>query len=473
MEIIASAFALAAGFGIVFGLVLAVHWGRQWEIGLAPYIFYGVLAVVAFGALTSGRNFSLGVEFAAAREAFKNPAVVWVGRLTSLFVLVACSERILHLIFMNGRRPDVPKVLLFAFWIYFLCDIISPALLGRHRSVSHEYLYMMLAGTAALLANRAGADAALRSIRNALFIFLVLSALCALWKPDIVMERHYTGLVPMLSIRYGGLANHPNSLGPLAVVFMLCLWSRPLPRWLNSFGWLLGAVSLLLTQSKTSLLSSIVCFSCLVWFGYRNQLKARLLDSRHPELPVGLLVMAMLGTILLAAMVMFTGVSDRLGHFFASRAGADLVSLTGRDQIWRVAIEEWHRNPLFGYGLTIWDQGYRQSVGLLAAFHAHSQFYQSLASAGLIGAAGLLIYGLALFYFSLRTAKASEGMSVALFLLIAIRCVSEVPLSMTGLSAEQVAHFLMLILIAANYHPHPPHTEVKSIRSSARGWRAA
>ena len=56
-----------------------------------------------------------------------------------------------------------------------------------------------------------------------------------------------------------------------------------------------------------------------------------------------------------------------------------------------------------------------------------------------------------LLYASARTAKASAGMSMALFVLIASRSFSEVPLSLSGFAAEALTHVLLLIIITANY----------------------
>lgn len=452
-ETIAGALALLLGLMVVFGAALMIHWGRNWQKGFAPYIFYPIVFVVALSALTSGRNMSVAdlTEFV---ETAAHPAVTWLGRLTSLFVLFACGERLLSRLFKLGGKPDVPRLLLVALWVYFLTNIVSPALFGRHRSISHEYLYVLLAGHAALLATREGAATMVTAVRNALLLFLLASAACLAWRVDLVLGKNYHGLIPFLTVRYAGLSNHPNSLGPLTVIFMLCLWRQPLPwRQLNRGGWLLGLVSLLLTQSKTSWIAFLACMACLLWFGQREQLRRWLADYRNPHLPVSLLFALMAGGVVLCYGFMFTGLSSKIDHFLMSRAGADLVSLTGRDQIWRVALDEWSRNPVFGYGLTIWDTKYRLSVGLPAAFHAHSQFYQSLSSAGLIGVAGLVVYVTVLLFFVARTARSSGGMAPALLLLILSRSVSEVPLSMTGLSVEQIAHVLLLVVVAAHYVP--------------------
>ena len=64
-------------------------------------------------------------------------------------------------------------------------------------------------------------------------LFFVGSALAALAKPSAVIEFGYAGL-PGLNFRYYGLATHANTMGPLAIAFMIVLWRFPFPvRWFN------------------------------------------------------------------------------------------------------------------------------------------------------------------------------------------------------------------------------------------------
>src|SRR6185295_11888417 len=65
-------------------------------------------------------------------------------------------------------------------------------------------------------------------------------------------------------------------------------------------------------------------------------------------------------------------VAEQAAGFFDSAEGAQLLTMTGRDRIWAVAIEEWQSNPVFGYGPGLWDPEYRASIGLLNATHAHN-----------------------------------------------------------------------------------------------------
>lgn len=462
-EILFGLFALVAALVVVFVIALSIHWGNKRETGLVPYVFYPVLLQIAVTALLSNRDISgneilMGMQAVAARH----PAGVWLGRLTSLFVIFACGERILHRLTSREKARPMPMLLFWALLLYFLSNIVSPALLGRHTDISHEYLYMFLAGYAALLMTRKEVDLSVISMRNATLLFLVLSVIVFAWKPNMVINRNYHGLIPFLTVRYAGLANHANGLGPMVVVFLLCLWRKPYS-WssLNLFAWVLGLASLLLAQSKTNWIACILCFACIAWFGFRGQIKERLFDYRRPQLSIiGIFCFILLCTMG-GLLLMFGGLDDKLAHFASSNEGFELLSLTGRDVIWQVAVQEWHKNPVFGYGLQIWDEAFRASIGMPYATHAHSQFYQSLASAGTVGVIGLLIYAAVLLYASARTASASQGLSMALFVLIASRSLSEVPLSLAGFAAEALTHLLLLIIVTAYY----PVADAQAVRA--------
>ncbi|KAB8041453.1 O-antigen ligase family protein [Janthinobacterium aquaticum] len=451
-EILLGLFALVAALLVVFVIALSIHWGSKRETGLVPYIFYPVMISIASAAILSHRDISGEELLMSAVAVARHPASAWIGRFTSLFVIFACGERLLHRLTSREKTRPMPMLLFWALLLYFLTNIVSPAFLGRHTDVSHEYLYMFLAGYAALLMTSREVDLSVISMRNATLAFLVLSAVILVLNPNMVANKGYHGFVPGVSIRYAGLASHANSLGPMVVVFLLCLLRKPYTwRSLNLSAWALGLFSLLLTQSKTNWIACILCFACVAYFGFREQIKARLFDYRRPQLSIiGIFCFILICTMALL-MVMFGSVDAKLAKFASSNDGFDLLSFTGRDVIWQVALQEWHKYPVFGYGLPIWDEAFRASIGMPYASHAHSQFYQSLSSAGTVGAAGLLVYAAVLLYASARAAKASGGLSMALFVLIASRSVSEVPLSLTGFAAEALTHLLLLIIVAAYF----------------------
>lgn len=454
IEFIVGIVVLLAAIVVVSGIALSAHWGKDREIGLVHYIAYPIFLTYALSILLSGRDMSLPDDLLAV-AAGKEPVLAWIGRLTSIFLIFACGERIVHHLLAKGGNGKTPGMLIFAFWIFFITNTLSPALFGQYFYLSHEFLYALLGCQAALLI-RTGKelDAMMVVMRNVLYALLLASAICIVWKYGLVMSTNYKGLIPGLNVRYAGLTSHANSLGPLCVLFMLCLWAKPLKyRWLSRLGWVLGLVSLILTQSKTSWISFILAVVILAWYSRRDEIAARVQDFRRPHLPVLLVLFVMFAGAATCVIFMFGGAGDKIARFFTTRDGADLMTFMGRDQIWQVAIEEWQKYPFFGYGLNIFDEAFRRSIGMPFAIHAHSQFFQSLSSAGGIGAAGLIIYTLTIGYFVAKTVKASQGLSLAIFIVLLCKSISEVPLSMASIGPDLPIHMLQLAVLARYYLP--------------------
>jgi O-antigen ligase len=83
------------------------------------------------------------------------------------------------------------------------------------------------------------------------------------------------------------------------------------------------------------------------------------------------------------------------------------------------------------------------------ATHAHNQFMDTLSRSGTVGAAALVLYALVLLVLSIRYARASGGLTLALFVALALRAISEVPLLLFGYGPELIAHVLLLMTLAA------------------------
>jgi hypothetical protein len=251
-------FAFAAAIGVAILFAGLMHWRHSREEGLVQYIFYPVMFVFGLGTLLSGRNLDIPHPLTdLALE--KNMLLIWAGRATSLFIVLAAGEKIVRHLLSNGNKTKIPTILMLSFCTYFFTNIVSSGLIDGNSSLSHEYLYAALACCAALLMSTREGDMAISAARNASFAFLIASSAVVFWQPEIVLKQNYHGLIPWLGFRYAGLSTHANSLSMLVVVFLLCLWSKPYGnRWLNRVGWLLGLASLLFAQSKTSWIAFVI-----------------------------------------------------------------------------------------------------------------------------------------------------------------------------------------------------------------------
>ena len=455
-QLIMGSIAFFGTIGLVLGMALTVHWGKNRDTGLMPYLFYPGLLSAAFFALTSHRDLTAYVDLLkASAPPEKNMASAWVGRIVSIFILFAFSERVLHRLFSKEKSRQVPGMLLFGLVVFFLSNVICPGLFGSHPSLTHENFYAMIACLAALLMNDKEASLLFNSARNAMFLFLLAGLILIPLVPSLVIANNYSGLIPLLNVRLSGLTNHPNALGALSIGYILCVWKFPFQnRLLNRTAWIVGMLSLILSQSKTSWIAFLCSAGFIIYFTYASQFKQYFLNHRRPFLSLFLIASVMLGILGTFIAFSFMDLGDHINHFFNSRTGSDLLTLTGRDIIWQVALEEWHKSPIFGYGLTIWDDDFRRSIQMGYATSAHSQFYQSLSSAGLVGVTGLFVYFSILLYYSLSAAKQSGGLTMALLTVIAIGCFSEAGFVLGNFDAQQcMEHILLLVLLAVCCQP--------------------
>jgi len=337
------------------------------------------------------------------------------------------------------------------FVAYWLATVAAPAFLGAHPRLSHEYLYTLAIGFAAVLVTASEVDRILNASRTALFWFVTAGVLLIPVMPSMVLDQTYAqGLLPGVP-RFGGLAPHAVAMGMFAQTFLVLLWVRPFQRnWLNLLAWVIGLAALFLAQSKTAWIAFLLCALCMMLVRHGGRWWKRLADPRNSAF--GVFVCAVLLVVLLAILgwVIFGDVDAQWTHFADTAQGAQLISMTGRDQIWAIAIEEWRASPLFGYGPGLWDADFRLSIGMPQATSAHNQFMDTLARAGTIGAVALVVYATVLLVMSLRHARASGGLSVALFIALALRSISEVPLVLQGYGTELFLHLLLLISLAAS-----------------------
>lgn len=423
---------------------------RPRSTGLLHWIFLAMIGLIALSIFMSGRDLSvLFLNLSVSTESPRQPLVAWVQRGVSLLLLLAAAEQIANH-FALGRRVPSP-LLLMAFVTYWLGTVGSPAVFGANPELSHDLLYALATGTACCMVHPPEREHIIRFARNALFALMLAGVLLIPLRLPMVMDMSYSqGLIPGLP-RFGGLTPHPVGQGMLAQIALLLLWSQPYERrWLNRFAWALGLFVLFIAQSKTAWGAFAACALVMLMVRHGARFWQRVGDPRGSNGFGVVVCLAVILAVLGTATWMLVG--DALGRaadFAGSRDGAELMSLTGRDRIWAAALDEWRHSPVFGYGLSIWDAAYRATIGMPQATHAHNQFLDDLARSGYVGATALVLYAATLLVLSLRHARTSGGLSLALFLAVALRSVSEVPLSLLGYGTELFTHLLLLVTLAS------------------------
>ena len=428
--------------------------------GLLHWAFPAMLLVGALAAATSGRDLSESFsDLQAIAQPVRPTLLVWVQRAVSLLLLLAALEQILNHIALRRRTPS--PTLLVAFIAFWVGTIAAPALLGAHPAVSHELLYAPAMGIAACLVGASERERILHAARDALILLMLAGLLAAAIRPALVMDPTYAaGLLPGVP-RFAGLTPHAVTQGSLAQVATLLLWAFPYrQRWLTRAAWVLTLSVLWIAQSKAAWIACVVCLGTMAFVRHGDALRRSLVDPRQTL--YASLMLTGLGALVLAglAAVIVGDAGARVSDFLQSPEGARMATLTGRDRIWVIAAQEWSSHPVFGYGLTLWDAAYRARIDLPNATHAHNQFMDDAARAGSVGATVLVVYATVLLLMSVRYARATGGLSIALFLSLALRAISEVPLMLLGYGSELFVHGLLLVLLAAAAHPKRERTRL-------------
>jgi O-antigen ligase len=442
--------AVVAAFACVVTVVGAVQLTANRKHGYFHLVIPAMLITTGLMMALSGRSMELNASQLAMEGVLKHPLAIWVQRISTIVILTVSAERIIS--HFSQQRPllGATPMLALGFIAYWVGGVASPMFFSAHPYFVHAGFYTLVIGFAALLLTAEEGEAALLSARNSLFFFQIAGYLMLLPFPHVVLDTNYTqGLIPGLP-RFAGLAPHAVTLGMLAQISLLCVWAKPYAnRRLNTAAWILGFLTLLLAQSKTAWVSFFFCALAMYLCQHGAAFKQKLTDPERPQLGIMLIVFSLGGLALVAALALFGNLGDRVSHFLSSDSGAQLTSLTGRDLIWRVAYEEWMRHPLLGYGPRFLDGPYRLSLGLPNAMHGHNQYMDLLPRAGLVGAIPLTFYLIAMLGLSVRHAIVSRGLTLALFLALGLRAVSEVPLTLVGYGSEFIGHLLLLLLLPA------------------------
>lgn len=443
------AFAAAfAAFAMVLTGVGGLHAARKSREGLLPYFFYALFASGALSMFFSTRNFE-GLDLNSGSAAGGTVAS-WATRITTLLLLIGAMDQIVRFFSRRPKISGTQAALILLFVFFWITNVILPAKFSTHPdSFEMAWVYPLFLVPAFLMMSQRGGFDCVKNCRNAILAFTIVSILTIAIRPSSVIEWAYTqGYLPGVP-RFAGLAPHAILMGTIAALGIWCLMMMPLQsRAWNRAALFMCAAVLFLTQSKTVWVSFILTTPVLLY--YQRGLPSMREVKKLKVLPV-FIVLAMLvlaiGTVLY---LIFGGGIDRFVDFTATKDGHQLMTFTGRDKIWTAAIDEWRKSPLFGYGLSLFDFGYRKQTGLVSAFHAHNQFLDSLGRTGSVGALGCTLYMCALFWVAFRLGRASGGLTTVLALIMIFRSVSEISISVKSTGTTEIVHYLLLAAIAAS-----------------------
>lgn len=464
-EIIGISIYVAGAFFLAMAMVFAMGLALQTEHRFGQFLLPSVFPVVGLGiaasTLLSGRNLgsatldptAVSNGLMGSIEGLGQGNATWPLRFATLYILAACFALVLAYLFRGGSNRAHGRGLMVAFAIYFFSNVVAPAALGGKPAFVLNHYYPLIVFLAVFATRMHDGKMVLRAGMVTLLFLLAGSIATAIILPGLVLQQPYVdGWIPGLRIRLWGLASHANSVGPIALLYILIALHLPFKsRWLQGFGLLIAAAVLVLAQSKTAWVALVLLLGVLMYYHVMAGLKLAWNSGRSStKAMVSILIAILLALVVLVALftVDFGIYWDR---FARSSSGSQLFSLTGRSEVWDVAIRVWRQNPLFGYGPTLWDYDFRRSIGMSFAFSAHNQFLQSLASAGAVGLAGMCIYVLTILHYSFQLGTTTRGLSMVLGLFLLLRCMTETPLTTNTLFNGDLLSHLIIASVLLRY----------------------
>lgn len=448
--------AVGLGLAAIIGPVALYLMTRKWSDSLrTTLILWGVgLAAFANVALVPRNLFLTEREqaFVFSEYLAGTMSAGWASRILSL-ALVGFSLSVLAgawLAYRREKKADPMWGLGIAMALFYVVNVATGLFFAAESMFDHKSLYIPILLGALLVMVRADWSVVVRQLKWILGALMVANLLAIAIDPDFAVLRPYTSVIPGIDFRLYGVTSQANTLGPVALLLLLLELYYPSQTWLRWPLLSLASLNFLLAQSKTAwAIGLLILLVCYLPYSFSAARKGG--DAVASTLKATLLTLVMLGVGVALLGLTVNNLDTRLAE--------DITTLTGRTSIWEQTMEEFYRYPLFGYGPSIWDIAYRIRVGNLAAGQAHNQFIQTLGESGLVGFVLLLGYLWLLFRFSLKTFRASHGLSLALFILVFARSLTEAPLRSNITDWTFFMHAVTVLVIAHYARSLPPRTK--------------
>lgn len=389
--------------------------------------------------LFAGRNLYGEELFNAAPPA---PPFLVMTPATAIVGLVSC-----WIIARNLRDQPVTgeaPLVMIGFLAFFATNVILCVPFGEAAFISRSAIYPLVLFTAIYMSREEGADRMIDATKASLLIMMAASLIGGVLYPEMTRRVWAPEVrLPLIDFRLWGFGEHANSIAPMALVLALLTLDRPFQRrWLTVLSHVCSGLVILLAQSQTAWVITLAVLP--LFSAYRSPARWRRL-VRTARLPQAWGPAVLVALCLAAGLVLVQVLG---GGSSASLDGDSGPILTGRPDVWRVAIDTFASHPIFGYGLLAWEPEFRDFHGIPWALHAHNQLLQSLSVAGLMGAAGLIAYVVILGRRSLLRRRATQGLAPALFFIIAVRMLTEVPLNLGAiLLGDTLVHLLLFRIL--------------------------
>lgn len=344
---------------------------------------------------------------------------VWITRLFNIYVVIASI--IFIFIGFNAQWPcRQGKSIWFTVLIY-TCGPFMASFFGERPGLYFEIFLFPLTVSAIFLTQKVDVEFLARNIKSIILIFIYGSIIAIVVNPLWSMQfPYYSGVFP-IPVRLFGLAESPQRLGPLLLLYMVVERLFPTRHWIKYLNWIVWGLALILAQGKVAIVSAPL----FVMLFMIDSIRAHLRKQSWLVLSGGLAVLVICGlviSLLAGDPALFNKISQH-----GRDIGVD--TMTGRTEIWNVTISAWIDNPLFGYGPRLWDLAFRTKAGpnFMHVGMAHNQYIQTLGEAGLFGFVCLFSALYLMAHRAIRLINSSKWVSMAIFLILLFPTATEAP----------------------------------------------
>lgn len=287
-------------------------------------------------------------------------------------------------------------------------------------------IFLAAAGLPAWYVTRVGWDPFLRVVAAAAGGLSVVSLAAAVaGMPEAVTDTA-TG-----TNRLTGIFTHPNQIGQIAGVALLCAWHErrrghlAVARILG----IVGVPALLWSQSRTSIVAALLAFGLIA-----------LQNSSRSKRVVGFLV----GVACLVG-VLYAGTDTVASQLTRTNSATELVTLTGRTELWATVVRLAGDQPLTGYGLGNERIADASAAGYISweAESAHNDWLHIYLAFGLPG----LAFWVAMWVsYARRTFDSPDVVRDALVVFVFVLGLTEVAV---GPAFPSFAHYVLVGSLAA------------------------
>jgi O-antigen ligase len=211
----------------------------------------------------------------------------------------------------------------------------------------------------------------------ALLVLIAAGLLAAVVLPEIAWRLPFMDS----NIRLRGLSGHPNvfaqQAGVMLTICVILRRKRAIKRRIFLIGVMVGAVAIALADSRTTGLSVVAAWAAVA---------AR---DRGLIPSLGVAALALLTCAVgLVALDSLDNLDALMGEISRSGSAKEILTMTGRTEIWAVSWERIAEKPLLGWGFNGTEALIQSSVSRTfygAPTNAHNMYIQSLLGLGVLG----------------------------------------------------------------------------------------